>query len=102
MSEQLTLSAEARDRAGKGASRAMRREGRVPAVVYGDKQDPLSIHLEATYGVSTPAFETDPRVHRHQLSSRFNTVTCAPRANGAPAASQYFEKSRRLVAAGRM
>ena len=37
MSEQLTLPAEARDRAGKGASRALRREGRVPAVVYGDK-----------------------------------------------------------------
>lgn len=46
MSEQLTLSAEARDRAGKGASRAMRREGRVPAVIYGDKQEPLAIHLE--------------------------------------------------------
>ncbi|MEA3018032.1 MAG: hypothetical protein QOI38_2754, partial [Sphingomonadales bacterium] len=29
MSEQLTLSAETRERAGKGASRAMRREGRV-------------------------------------------------------------------------
>jgi large subunit ribosomal protein L25 len=46
MSEQLTLSAETRDRAGKGASRAMRREGRVPAVVYGNKEDPLAIHLE--------------------------------------------------------
>jgi large subunit ribosomal protein L25 len=46
MSEQLTLPAEARDRAGKGASRALRREGRVPAVVYGEKKEPLSIHLE--------------------------------------------------------
>ncbi len=46
MSEQLTLTAEARDRAGKGASRALRREGRVPAVVYGQKQDPLSIHID--------------------------------------------------------
>ena len=46
MSEQLTLSAETRDRAGKGASRAMRREGRVPAVVYGNKEEPLSIHVE--------------------------------------------------------
>ena len=45
MSEQLTLSAETRERAGKGASRAIRREGRVPAVIYGDKQEPLSIHL---------------------------------------------------------
>ena len=46
MSEQLTLSAETRDRAGKGASRHLRREGRVPAVVYGSNEEPLSIHLE--------------------------------------------------------
>ena len=46
MSEQLTLSAETRERAGKGASRAMRREGRVPAVIYGQKQDPIQIHVE--------------------------------------------------------
>ena len=46
MSEQLTLPAEARDRAGKGASRALRREGRVPAVIYGQKNEPLSIHVE--------------------------------------------------------
>lgn len=46
MSEQLTLSAETRERVGKGASRALRREGRVPAVIYGNKQDPVSIHLE--------------------------------------------------------
>jgi large subunit ribosomal protein L25 len=45
MSDTLTLSAETRDRAGKGASRALRREGRVPAVIYGNKQDPKSIHL---------------------------------------------------------
>ncbi|MFN3944364.1 MAG: 50S ribosomal protein L25/general stress protein Ctc [Allosphingosinicella sp.] len=46
MSEQLTLSAETRDRAGKGASRALRKQGRVPAVVYGNNQEPLSIHVE--------------------------------------------------------
>jgi large subunit ribosomal protein L25 len=46
MSEQLTLPAETRDRAGKGASRVLRREGRVPAVVYGEKKEPLSIHVE--------------------------------------------------------
>src|SRR4029453_5565102 len=46
MSDQLTLSAETRERAGKGASRAIRRQGRGPAVVYGDKQTPLSIHVE--------------------------------------------------------
>jgi large subunit ribosomal protein L25 len=46
MSEQLTLPAETRDRAGKGASRALRRDGRVPAVVYGQKKEALSIHVE--------------------------------------------------------
>jgi large subunit ribosomal protein L25 len=46
MSEQLTLSAEARDRAGKGASRHLRREGRVPAVIYGSNEEPQSIHIE--------------------------------------------------------
>ena len=46
MSEQLTLPAEPRDRAGKGASRALRRDGRVPAVIYGDKKDPVSVHVE--------------------------------------------------------
>jgi large subunit ribosomal protein L25 len=47
MSETLALSAETRDRAGKGASRALRREGRVPAVVYGGNQEPVAIHVEA-------------------------------------------------------
>ena len=46
MSEQLVLSAETRERAGKGASRHLRREGRVPAVIYGNKEEPLSIHVE--------------------------------------------------------
>lgn len=46
MSEQLVLSAETRERAGKGASRHLRREGRVPAVVYGNNESPLSIHVE--------------------------------------------------------
>ena len=46
MSEQLTLPAETRERAGKGASRALRREGRVPAVVYGGKEEPVLVHVE--------------------------------------------------------
>jgi large subunit ribosomal protein L25 len=46
MSDTLTLPAETRERAGKGASRALRREGRVPAVVYGGNEEPLAIHVE--------------------------------------------------------
>lgn len=37
--------AEMRDRVGKGAARALRLAGRVPAVVYGDKKPPLAISL---------------------------------------------------------
>jgi large subunit ribosomal protein L25 len=47
MSDALTLPAEARERAGKGASRELRRQGRVPAVIYGGKEEPTPIHLEA-------------------------------------------------------
>jgi large subunit ribosomal protein L25 len=39
------LSAETRKSVGKGNSRALRREGRIPAVVYGNKLEPLSISL---------------------------------------------------------
>ncbi len=46
MSDALTLPAELRERAGKGASRALRREGRVPAVIYGGKEEPTPIHVE--------------------------------------------------------
>ncbi|MFG1201869.1 50S ribosomal protein L25/general stress protein Ctc [Xanthobacter aminoxidans] len=40
------LKAVARPRAGKGAARAERRAGRVPAVIYGEKQDPITISLD--------------------------------------------------------
>ena len=46
MSDTLTLAAETRDRVGKGASRSLRREGRVPAVIYGQNKAPVAIHLE--------------------------------------------------------
>ena len=46
MSEVVSLSAETRDRAGKGGARATRRDGLVPAVIYGNKQAPLSIAVQ--------------------------------------------------------
>ena len=46
MPEILSLSAEARASAGKGAARATRRAGRVPAIIYGDHKDPVLISLE--------------------------------------------------------
>ncbi len=46
MAERQSMAAEPRDRAGKGAARATRRAGRVPAVVYGDKKDPVLVSLD--------------------------------------------------------
>lgn len=46
MVETVKLAAQPRERAGKGASRAVRREGRVPAVVYGEKQAPELVSLD--------------------------------------------------------
>ena len=46
MSEIVVLEAEVRDRAGKGAARATRRAGRIPAVLYGDKKEPVMLSLD--------------------------------------------------------
>ena len=46
MLETTEISAIERTRVGKGSARAARRAGMVPAVIYGDKKDPLSIELE--------------------------------------------------------
>jgi len=46
MTEVRSLGSEPRDRAGKGAARATRRAGRVPAVVYGNKEPATLISLE--------------------------------------------------------
>jgi len=46
MANIVTIEAETRARAGKGAARATRREGKVPGVIYGGKQEPSLIALE--------------------------------------------------------
>jgi large subunit ribosomal protein L25 len=45
MAQAAELKAQARDRVGKGAARALRRQGLVPAVIYGDKQPPVGIAI---------------------------------------------------------
>jgi large subunit ribosomal protein L25 len=47
MSGQYAFKAEKRDRAGKGVARALRREAKVPAVIYGDQKEPIKITLAA-------------------------------------------------------
>jgi large subunit ribosomal protein L25 len=46
MTDVHSLTAELRERAGKGAARTTRRAGRVPAIVYGAKSTPTLISLE--------------------------------------------------------
>ena len=46
MANVVTIEAEARTRAGKGAARATRREGKMPGVIYGAKQAPSLIALD--------------------------------------------------------
>jgi large subunit ribosomal protein L25 len=55
MAQTSVLKAEARDRGGKGAARAVRREDKVPAVIYGDKKPPMLISL--------PQRETTRKLH---------------------------------------
>lgn len=46
MSETITLQAEVRDRVGSRKTAALRKAGKLPAVVYGHGQEPLSIALD--------------------------------------------------------
>lgn len=46
MADVNQLTAEPRERAGKGAARATRRAGRVPGVIYGAKKDPIKISMD--------------------------------------------------------
>lgn len=44
--EAITLEAEARDTRGKNQARRLRRTGRLPAVVYGGKKEPLAVTVD--------------------------------------------------------
>ena len=59
--ETYELKAETRERVGKGSSRELRRNGLIPAVIYGDKQAPVSIALstkEVTQRIHAGGFKT--------------------------------------------
>lgn len=47
MSDQIALAAEPRPGNGKGEARALRAEGRVPAITYGSGVDTMPIHVDA-------------------------------------------------------
>lgn len=71
----IQLNAAKREKAGKGASRAIRRTGDVPAVIYGEKQAPVMISLPekvivaqmAQPGIWTRQFDINVDGQRHHV-----------------------------------
>ena len=47
MADQVRLSAERRDDLGKGATGRLRKQGRVPGIMYGYQVEPTSVHVDA-------------------------------------------------------
>jgi large subunit ribosomal protein L25 len=70
MAELTSLAAEPREGAGKGASRSLRRAGRVPAVIYGEQAPQEMISLEAR------------QLRRALQSARFFSTLCNLQVNG--------------------
>ncbi|MBA3813264.1 MAG: 50S ribosomal protein L25/general stress protein Ctc [Alphaproteobacteria bacterium] len=62
MTTQSQLNAELRDGTGKGASRALRRAGRIPAVLYGGNGEPVHFSLEPV--------QLDKELHRTGFLSK--------------------------------
>ena len=63
MSEELDLVAEIRDEQGKGASRRLRRQGKVPAILYGGGKPPRPLTLDH-----------DKVVHQMEEESFFSSI----------------------------
>jgi large subunit ribosomal protein L25 len=89
MSEATVLAAEARDRAGKGVARQTRRAGKIPAVIYGNKEKPVTIslnRLKFERVLRTPGFFThlfdievgDASYHVLPRDVQFDPVTDIP------------------------
>jgi large subunit ribosomal protein L25 len=70
MAKLTSLAAEPREGVGKGASRSLRRAGRVPGVIYGDKAPQEMISLEAR------------ELRRALQSARFFSTLCNLQVNG--------------------
>jgi len=78
MAATKVLKAQAREGVGKGAARELRRQGRVPAVIYGDKKPPITVSLafnetlKAIYdgGFKSRVIELDVDGAKHRVIPR--------------------------------
>ena len=64
MAETTKVVAKMRDRAGKGGARSSRRDGLIPAVIYGDKQPPMMIAVE-------------PKSVEREMHARVSSITAS-------------------------
>ncbi len=46
MTDRITMQAQSREGTGKGTARALRRENKIPAVIYGNNQSPVTISMD--------------------------------------------------------
>ena len=77
MGEIVNISAEVRDKAGKGIARSVRREGKVPAIIYGNNEDAIAIALDGKQlgklirnpGFFTQIFSVDVTGNKHGVYS---------------------------------
>jgi large subunit ribosomal protein L25 len=104
MADIISLAAETRERAGKGAARATRRAGRIPAVIYGNKEAPIMIsihpidlmHQIRSGGFFSSVYEIEAGENKHRVLPRdiqLHPVTDQP----LHVDFMRFSKSTRLV-----
>jgi len=85
----ITFEVQKRERAGKGAARAIRRQGLVPGVIYGDKKAPLLIQMDPRplvaqlnkpgFFAHTYAVKVDGKSHRVMAQDvQFDVLTDLP------------------------
>jgi large subunit ribosomal protein L25 len=78
MTDVITLAAERRPNTGKGAARATRRSGRLPAVIYGGGEDPMAVSIDPVelqkqlrgHGFFSRVLEVDLGGTRHRVLPR--------------------------------
>src|ERR1700739_2315984 len=78
MAETSKVIAKMRDRAGKGGARSSRRDGLIPAVIYGDKQAPVMIAVEPK-SVERVIHREGFFNHRLQIDVEGTTIDALPR-----------------------
>jgi large subunit ribosomal protein L25 len=78
MAETTKVVAKMRDRAGKGGARSSRRDGLIPAVIYGDKQPPMMIAVEPK-SVEREMHKEGFFNHRVKIDVDGTTVDALPR-----------------------